>query len=263
MFKKKNHIAKQAEEVAIRTLSSFEGRESNFEGSYEGDESYVGLGDDALQFTNAQSFLSVGNASDLTFSFRLQNATSAKKVIALFPTYLGTAAALATASGQTVDYILTDGTIATNITGTAGDSMVTIANLQNFTLKHPSQIVEITLAANTSLAFNEVVICKELSPYRQLPGNKIPLTKYVLPDQYNNSKAVLPIWRDFPWLAGNDQLAILVPIGGTETVATTGVILDFTITFGAIRNVAAELNNKVKRASQNIQRMQMKGVLQK
>jgi uncharacterized protein (UPF0333 family) len=64
-------------------------------------------------------------------------------------------------------------------------------------------------------------------------------------------------------LAGNDQLAILVPIGGTETVATTGVILDFTITFGAIRNVAAELNNKVKRASQNIQRMQMKGVLQK
>lgn len=258
--KNRNEVARKAEDSA-RYLSSFEG-ESNFEGSYEGDQNYVGLGDDSLQFNGStQSFLTVGNSSDLTFSFRLQNATASKKIIALTPTYLATAAALAVAAGQTVDYILADGTIATNITGTAGDSMVTIANFQNFVNKHPSQIVEITLSANTALAFNEVVVTKELSPFRQLQGNKIPLTKYVLPDQLNTSKAVIPIWRDFPWLAGNDQLAILIPIGGTNTVADTGVILDFTISFGAIRNVAAELNNKVQRATRNITQMRMKGLL--
>src|ERR1051325_7990117 len=148
MFKSKNKVAENAEKVSLSVLSSFGGeKESNYEGSYEGDDNYVGLGDDSLQFCGgASSFLSIGGASDLTFTFRLQNATSSKKNIALTPTYLGTAAALATASGQTVDYILADGTIATNITGTAGDSRVTIANFQNFTLKHPSQIAEITRA---------------------------------------------------------------------------------------------------------------------
>lgn len=262
MIKRKNTVAAHAEKLAMDRLSSFYG-ENNFEGFYEGqDDNYVGYGDDSLQFSGSgSSFLTAGNASDLTFSFRLQNASESKKVIALFPTYLATAAALATASGQTVDAILTDGTIITSVTGTASDSMVTIDNMQKFVNKHPSQIVEITISANTALAFNEVIVVKELSPFRQLPGNKIPLTKYVLPDQYNSSKVVLPIWRDFNYMAANDQLAVLLPIGGTGTVATSGVIMDVTISFGAIRNTAAELANKVKRASGNIERLKMKGVL--
>lgn len=259
---KRNAIASRVEEIALNNLSSFTGNhESDFEGSYEGDENYVGLGDPSLQFCGGQSFLSVGGASDLTFSFRLTNATSAKKIIALTPTYLGTAAALATAAGQTVDYLLADGTIATNITGTASDTRVTIANFQNFTLRHPSQIVEIMIGANSALAFNEVIVCTELSPFRQLASNKIPLTKYLSPDQYNTQKVVLPLWKDFPWVAANDQLAILIPIGGTETVATTGVILDFTISFGAIRNTAAELNHKVNLATRNITKMRIKGLV--
>jgi hypothetical protein len=237
--------------AALQRLSSVQGEEGdNFEGDeagFEGDN-YVGLEDDHLDFGgHGKSFLNEERSS-ITFAFKLQNATAAKKIVALTPTYLGTAASIATATGETVDGILTDGAIITNLTGTAGNSKLTIAGLQSFVKQNPTRILEMTIVSNDTSTFEENITYQHLSPFRTLQNNRIPLTDYIKPEQYNTKKAIVTIGRDYPDVQLNDQTAILLPIGGTDMVATTGIILNINLRLGAILNNSGALNKKATRA---------------
>lgn len=248
-MKGKNILIADMEAEALARLSSYQGEDS-YEGedSFEGEDNYVGADDDHVDFNGAgKSFLNEDRSS-ITYSFRLTNAAAANKVIALTPTYLGTAAALATATGETVDGVLTDGTIITNVTGTAGNSKLTIAGLQNFIKQNPTRILEMTIVSNDTSSFEEKITYQHLSPFRSLENNTIPLTDYVDPKQFNTKKAIIPIARDYPKCQLDDQTMILIPIGGTNVVATTGVTLNVTLRLGAIVNNAVTLNKKASRA---------------
>lgn len=257
MYAKEAKQIEDMEAAALARLSSVMGDEDEFEGGseFEGEDNYVGADDDHVDFNgHGKSFLNEDRSS-ITYSFKLQNAAAAKKVIALTPTYLATAAALATATGETVDGVLTDGTIITSVTGTAGNSKLTIAGLQAFIKQNPTRILEMTIVSNDTSSFEEKITYQHLSPFRSLENNTIPLTDYVKPDQYNTKKAIIPIVKDYPKLQLDDQTMILLPIGGTDTVATTGVILNVTLRLGAIVNNAITLNKKATRAASVISKV--------
>lgn len=249
---------------ALARLSSYEGEEDNFEG-----DNYIGDDDDHLDFAGQGKSFMNEDRSSITYSFKLQNATAARKVVAIVPTYLASAAALATATGETVDGILTDGQITLNLTGTASNSKLTIAGLQAFIKQNPTRIVEMTIVSNDTSTFEDVITYQHLSPFRALENNRIPLTDYVKPDQFNTKKAILPIAQDYGTVQLDDQTMILLPIGGTDTVAVTGVILNVTLRLGAILNNAGALNKKALRAESVIQtvakmpRVQAKAFLSK
>lgn len=240
---------------ALARLSSLQG-EDDFEGEgFEGEDNYIGADDDHVDFNgHGKSFLNEDRSS-ITYTFKLQNASAGRKVIALTPTYLGTAAALATATGETVDGILTDGTIITSVTGTAGNSKLTIAGMQAFTKSNATRVLEMTIVSNDTSSFEEKITFQHLSPFRSLENNTIPLTDYVKPDQYNTKKAIVPIARDYGKVQLDDQTMILLPIGGTDVVATTGVILNVTMRLGAIINNASTLYKKATRAGNVISKV--------
>lgn len=242
--------------AALARLSSLQGDEDEFEGSeFEGSDNYVGADDDHVDFNgHGKSFLNEERSS-ITYSFKLTNAAAGKKVIALTPTYLTTAAAMATATGETVDGVLTDGTIITNVTGAAGNSKLTIAGLQAFIKQNPTRILEMTIVSNDTSSFEEKITFQHLSPFRALDNNTIPLTDYIKPDQFNTKKAIVPVAKEYGNVQLDDQTMILLPIGGTDTVATTGVILNITLRLGAILNQAAALNKKATRASNVISKV--------
>lgn len=240
-------------------------RLSSYEGSYEGDENYLGDNDDDLSFSgNARSFVNeVG--SSIKFGFKLQNTTTTTRVVALCPAFYSTASAINTATGETVDGILTDGNFVTDgttyVTGTAHDAKHKIAPLLEFIKRNPARIVELTIQANNESAFEEKITMRQCSPFRAAGNEYITLTDYVKPDQYNTKKCIVPVWKDYPHTQLDDQNLILLPIGGTNVQATTGVILNITMKIGAILNPAGKLSKKAARAGKNIDRYRVAGVL--
>ena len=250
----KNAVAKRVEEEALARLSNFNGdrKVSRYEGgsdNYEGggEDNYTGEGDDMLSFSGGSSYLGE-NSGTVNYKFSLTNAAAADKKIALTPTYLATAAALAVATGETVDGVLTDGTIITNVTGTAGNSKLTIAGLQAFTLRNAAKLTRMTIVSNSATSFETDIVYQDLSPFRSLQNNRIPITKYVSPNQYNTLKGVLDLYLDYPEMQLDHQKKILITVGGTNRVATVGVTLDITLEFGVVNNVAQSLAKKSQRA---------------
>lgn len=252
----KNKLRENIEREAAERLSNFTGKVrkvSNYEGgsdNYEGgnEDNYIGANDDHLDFQGSGNSYLGENSGTVNFAFSITNAAAATKQIALTPTYLGTAAALATATGETVDGVLTDGTIITNVTGTAGNSKLTIAGLQNFIRNNPSKLTRMTIVSNDTSSFETNIIYQDLSAFRTLQNNRIPLTKYVDPNQFNTKKAVVPFYLDYPEFQLDDQKLIIFSIGGTNVVATTGVTLNFTLEFGVVLNQAKTLAKKSMRA---------------
>lgn len=254
MYRTKEQIEKEAK----ARLSSFAGAES-YEGGREyyegGSDNYIGQDDDSLHFQGSQENFAGEGAGTVNFGFTLVNAAAANKVIAITPTYLTTAAALATATGETVDGVLTDGTIITNVTGTAGNSKLTIAGLQAFIAKNPAKLTKMTIVSTDTSTFETNLVYQDLSPFRTLSNNRIPLTKYVDPRQFNTKKAVVDFYTDYPDFQLDDQKMILITIGGTNVVATVGVQLNITLEFGVVYNTARSLATKAVRAHKNLVKM--------
>ncbi len=265
---KSNEIL-QLEIDAMNRLSNFDGAEApvNYEGgsdNYEGgSDNYIGLDDDTFDFGGgANSFMSEGQ-SNITYTFSITNASAATRSIALLPTYLGTAAAIATATGETVDGVLTDGTIITSVTGTAGNSKRTIAGMQAFVLYNPASLIRMTVKSNTEDGFlAQDLIYYELTPFRQPEGNQIPFTKIVDVDQYQQKKAVIDFREAGPVnMQLDNQRVLIFKIGGTNVVASVGESLTFTLEFGAINNIARTLAKKRSRAYNNISKMKIAGII--
>lgn len=215
---------------------------------------YTGAGDPSLQFGGGASNI-LQESAGLEFGFTVSNATSGSLAIAITPTYLGSAAAIATATGLTCDHILADGTIATNVTGTASDSNLTIANFKNWTLYNPTAITEIELQANNSAAWDENISIVRVDPFNGPGTKKLNLNRYLDQYQTNTLKITIPLLREFPSFQFDNQTAVIFTIGGTNKVATTGVSLQVRFRAGAILNTAGELANKRALAMANAARM--------
>lgn len=255
---------------AAARLSHFDGGANSYEGGdpnqYQGgdENNYIGLNDDSVDFCGGNSFMTEGGSA-IQFSFTLTNATAANKVIALTPTFLGSASAIATNTGETCDYVLTDGTIDTNITGTAANSKLKIAYLQNFILRNPSRLIRMTVKSNSEDGFlgSEMVI-GQADPYRSPSINRLPITKFVSTDQYNAKKAVIDFREaGYQDMQLDDQNIILIRISGTNVVATTGETLNVTLEFGAVNNPARSLSVKAKKAFRTMEKMAIAGLVKK
>jgi hypothetical protein len=253
-----NKLRSLAEKSALK-LSHFEGKEteksakaeiSNYTG-YEGG-SYSGVGDDLVDFQGGGQSFASESMGGVSFGFSVANASAATKTFSLLPTYLGTAAAIATATGETVHYLLADGTIDTNITGTAKNANLTIANLQNFTKGNPARITSIIIESNTAETFARSIAIHTLSPFRKPEAKYLDLTRFIDPNQQNDKKAIIPIAQIYDDLQLNDQTAIIFTVGGTNVVASTGERVNFTIQVGAVSNLAGALKRKAIKARETI-----------
>ncbi len=253
---------------AADRLSFFEGGANHYEGGdqnqYEGGDQnqYIGLNDDSVDFCGGNSFMTEGGSA-IQFTFTLTNAADSNKVIALTPTFLGSAANIATHTGETCDGVLTDGTIITSVTGTAANSKLKIAFLQNFVLRNPSRLIRMTVKSNTEDGFlaSEMVI-GQASAFRSPSINRIPVTKFVNPDQYSQKKAVIDFREaGYQDMQLDDQNIILLRVSGTNVVATTGESLNITLEYGAVNNPARTLSVKAKKAFQTMERLSIAGKL--
>lgn len=236
--------ARALEAEAEERLSSFAGKGNNYDGdNYDGDN-YIGMNDDGVDFNgNGKSFITELN-SNLTFGFSIVNATAGRQVIAITPTFLGTAAKIAAYTGETVDGILADGTIKTSVTGASLQTKRKIEYLQNFVARNPTRVTEMTIQADNEAQLEEVITLAQLSPFRDLANNTLLLTNYVDPNQLTQKKAIVPLAIEFPEFQLDDQNVLLLPV----TVGTVKV----TFKIGAIKNPASELFRKGKKAYSNL-----------
>lgn len=231
--------------------------ELNYVGAEE--SAYVGSDDDTVSFSGgAKSFLTE-HRSDLRYSFNLQNKMAASKVVALAYGDFPTAASITTYTGETVDALLTDGTIAgsstTIVTATAANPKLTIAHLQRFVKKNPTALVEIVLQANSDEAWKEKLTIIKANPFFPAETKYLDLNDFLDQYQQQSKKITIPVQQIFPDFQMDDQAIILLPIAGTDTIATTGISLQVTLKVGAINNQAGALPKKRAKALKNASRL--------
>jgi hypothetical protein len=223
-----------------RVLSSFEGGANSFEG---GANSYLGV-DTGLSFVGKKGdggkFVDeIG--TNVSYGFSISNSNTSTKVIAINATDLATAANIAAYTGQTVDGILTDGTILTNVTGTPSNAKLKLAYLQNFIAKNPTRVVEMIIQSDTAAQFDEQIQIGAFSPFRTLGINSFDLTNYIDPRNLNDKKAIIPLALDAPEFQLDDQSILLIPVVAESTVKITFKI-------GLISNQADGLFTKAQQA---------------
>lgn len=231
--------------------------ELNYVGSEE--SSYVGDNDDNLSFSGgARSFLTEKH-SDLRYGFKVTNVMAGKKVVAVCFGDFPTAAAITTYTGETVDALLTDGTLAgaaaAILSAEAANPKLTIAHLSRFTKKNPTALIEIILQANSDEAWKEKVTIIKANPFFPAETKYLDLNDYLDQYQQQSKKITIPVQEVFPDFQMDDQAIILLPVGGTDVVAVTGVSIQVTLKVGAINNQAGALPKKRKKAFANATRL--------
>lgn len=231
--------------------------EMNYVGSDE--SNYVGDQDETVSFSGgARSFLTEQH-SDLRYGFKLTNVTAGTKVVAIAYGDFPTTATISTYTGETVDALLTDGTIAgaaaAILTATASNPKLTIAHLQRFVKKNPTALVEIVLQANSDEAWKEKLTIIKANPFFPAETKYLDLNDFLDQYQQQSKKITIPVQKVFPDFQMDDQAIILLPIGGTDTVAVTGVSIQVTLKIGAISNLAGSLSKKRTKALKNAARL--------
>jgi len=241
---------------ALKNLSA------NYEG---GNDIYLGDLDPDVSFMgNARSFMTELK-NGIQFGVKIKNGLSAPntKIIALCPAFYDTLgidttaegtppvytstphfhnAADMRAAGIEVDYVLDDGVIGTSITCTA--QRFKIRQLLNFIKSNPLRCPEIIIQASATSAFEETMTIMQVTPFRKLGDNQIPLTDYFLPSQFQDKKIIVPT----PNLQFDDQTVILLPVqAGTELIITLKI--------GAVSNRASALDKKAQLAMANVNKI--------
>jgi hypothetical protein len=219
-----------------RVLTSYEGGANSYEGganSYMGKSTKYSYAGEQRNGDGAAFAKEIG--SNISFGFRITNTDSADQYIAWLPTFLGSAANLASYTGQTVDGVLTDGTIVTGkVTGASTDSALKIAYMQEFIKNNPARIVEIVMQSDSADQFATQFVIGQVSPFRKLSTNSLDLTDYTPPTNFNDKKAIIPIAVSFPEMQLDNQTLILIPV-------KAGSVLKVTIKIGLVHNPASML----------------------
>jgi len=237
---------------------------SKYTGNMEDMTGYTGEGDPSLfNFNGEQAGFSSNRTN--TYSFTIQNNRADERDVLLTPSYLGLyedaatgLAAINNATGINADAILTDGNFDGDgadpekfIVGTAGNSGLTIDNLQKFISLNPTSLQRIIIKANTTEFFENSLVMGFASPARNLGTEEVQLTDFISPDQQDNTKAVINVPIDMPTFQFDNQRLLMVRMGGTDVVASTGVKVTLTLKFGPMINESAALAHKRAAATAN------------
>jgi len=216
---------------------------------------YVGDNDDSVQFHGgAKSFLTE-HRSNLRFGFKVVNASIATKVIAIAFGDFPTTASINSYTGETVDALLADGVIVAGVTVTAANAKLKVDHLMRFVKRNPTGVVDITLQANSEEAWKEKITIIKANPFFPAETKYIDLSDFLDQYQQQAKKITIPLHKIFPDFQLDDQAIILLPVGGTDVVAVTGVSLQVTMSFGAVLNSAATLSKKRNKAHKNAPRL--------
>nr|WP_319570245.1 hypothetical protein [uncultured Draconibacterium sp.] len=166
-----------------------------------------------------------------SFTFTITNATAGAVVVALLAAVFNTLALTEgtpntmkytdaseiVAAGHTCDFVLDDGTIATNLTAKSGNSKKSIRAFRNFIKTVGATCKSITIIGSNVDVFSETW---EVVTYNPFGGDNIEylkLNEFLSVDQSSNSKIVL---NDLGLDLGPDSL-IMAPIGAGRSITVT------------------------------------------
>lgn len=118
--------------------------------------------------------------------------------------------------GHAVDTVLDDMNVALTIDGTSAtvamgtvDSSKSIQHAKRSLALNPRWIKQITIAANSTRAYETSMVVATLSPFRQTPEEVIDLNQFYKVEQYQNDKIEIPFaegqlqWNDSLFMALN------------------------------------------------------------
>lgn len=244
----------QAEEIALEYLQGYEGDQE-----YSG---YDGGEDESLSFFGQANSFRNEIDNGVQFAFTLTNHTATTHTIALYPAYYNrygyssgfvkNSISEITGGGHAeVTAVLTDGTLSGTGTAllTATANRGKIEDFLNFVKFNPTRITEITVAANGVNAYEKDFIIKKVTPFRTFGEDRIHMTNYFSPDQYQSGKIIIPTTNMNLQL--DDQTLLLFEMQDTNGSGTDATAI-ITFKIGAIKNAAGELFSQAKRAHTNI-----------
>jgi hypothetical protein len=203
----------------------------------EGDEDYIGYGDDFLNFggekSKASSFANEIKSNN-AFTVSIVNLTGIAQNLILFPSYrtrLNPAGLVIAKDG-----IIT-GVVGADLTGSGSPSPIN--DFLEFVYLNPTNIAGFKVSSNVPDQLAVKMTIQSVSPYRKLGDNDINLADYSS-ETYNNDK-LLTIPESFQ-VDNQTDVSITIPVGA-RTV--------FTFYIGATLNNAHALTSKAKRASRH------------
>jgi hypothetical protein len=171
------------------------------------------------------------------FSLTIANASASNYDVVLIPAYFDTLAVTTTfadptytstpkytntaeivAAGFTnVDAVVDDGTIATSLTATAGNSRFTIRAFLNFIRLNPMLVRKLTVAANNTDVYERVITVTRCNPGGNQGDEFINLSDFFAVNQYNEDKIVI---NDLD-MEISDETLVVMPVYASRTVTIT------------------------------------------
>jgi len=120
-----------------------------------------------------------------------------------------------TAAGYSVDCVLDDGTIATNVTATAINPAFRIRHFQQYRRFNPLVIKDMTIQANNSDFFQQSLTIAYVSPLSDMGKQHIPLNDFYNVNQSSTTKIEI---QDLNMPVDDTTLMIVtIPAGRTVT----------------------------------------------
>lgn len=158
------------------------------------------------------------------FAFKIQNTGGSDKVIALLPGQLNTMAVSGgvlvfndktelNTYGVPVDGVLIDGTIITDVTGTAKSASATIRHFLDYVKANPLMLQELTVEANNKDVFEEEIYLRQGTPLDGTGDKQISLTDYLNTMQVQDTKVNIPL-GNLP-VGNNTIMWMNIPAGRT------------------------------------------------
>lgn len=230
---------------------------------------YTGQGDVNLYLAE-QTSLMEENDIKRQFSVEIVNTTGLKKVIALCPGFISplglntetvtvtaedgtsTVDVLKSASlsfqnaqrlqteGYSVDFILNDGVLLDNGTGTleASSPDGEIKSFLDYARYNPQRVVNFDVSVNDKTVFPKNLSVARLRPDYSVAIKKIPISKYFDPDQSQSTKVNVPIDMQF-----DSQNLIFFELPGLQNgVMQTSI--EFNFNLGASHEYGTAIINK-------------------
>ncbi len=222
---------------------------------------YTGEGDVDLEFADghAQSFIDE-HLNTREFNIKIVNGNASEKKILLFPGYFDTLGfstgtvtvgeteytfitginyhniANVVARGFSVDAMVGDGTVGTNITCSTG-SKGSIKDFINFIRNNPTRIPEIVVASNNTAQYNKKMVVKRIHPGKDWGEDYISLQRSLDVNQNRDEKIIVNTAQHNLQL--DDQTLIYIEVEGKAGDVDT--ILDLTLKLGGSINNASGL----------------------
>ena len=178
----------------------------------------------------------VSKALGEKFTFTLKNNTGVTKTVAILAAFFNTLkvvsaadgspaaisetnAAAITAAGFPCDYVLDDGTIATDLIASSANSKMSIRAFKEYIKQGGRMLVDMSVRANNAAAFEKTMEVVKCSPLKGSAPQYLPLTDFKSVDQSADDKIVV---RDLNLEMSYDTLMLLPIEDGHEVTISFG-----------------------------------------